>query len=403
MKILLLAIAKAVLPKWSRNLLKGLYGWANYLLSCQWFTDIPELIKYRRNGLADILFYLQMPVHEEWIATTCKQMRKYSRCDIVLYRRSATSAQIRSAGYYCVSTFAMKYFHASIVVTPASGVPRSWLSPRCKHLVHMPHSLVSLHMVYPPDQFDCYDFVYCCGDHHVQEIQAIWEKRGIEGKQFREIGYGRLDLLKQQMAESSPGTELVAVTQAPVILIAPSWGIKNILTEMGIELIDLLIKEGCRVVLRPHPLFMKSPVLAAIRKTFKGTDALSFEDSNKGNQAIFDADLLISDYSGIAYEYAFLRERPVLFIDVPKKINNLAWRQYDIIPMELCLREKLGVIAPPQAPAAYRAVKELLVSSDDYREEIQKLRARYVYNFGLCAEAAEKELKRLLDKVRTEH
>lgn len=403
MNVLILTISKAVLPKWVRDLLRKLHGYANYLVSCQWLTDVPELIRYRRNGPADILFYLRMPVHEEWIKTTYAQMCKSRRCAIVLYRRSATPAQLRSTDHYCVSTFAIKYFHAPVVVTPASGVPRSWLSPRCIYLIHMPHSLVSLHMVYSPGQFDGYDFLYCCGDHHVLEIQSIWEKRGLKGKQCRRIGYGRLDLLKQQSEAYRQGINRATVPNAPVILIAPSWGIKNILTEMGMELIGLLIKEGCKVVLRPHPLFMKSPVLAAIRDKFKATDALTVEDSNKGNQAIFYADLLISDYSGIAYEYAFLRERPVLFIDVPKKINNQEWQQYNIVPVELGLREKVGVIAPPRAAEACRAAQELLASPGGYKEEIQRLRSRYVYNFGLCAEAAEKELKRLLDEIKTEH
>ena len=34
------------------------------------------------------------------------------------------------------------------------------------------------------------------------------------------------------------------------------------------------------------------------------------------------ADLMISDWSGVAFEFAFGLEKPVIFIDLPKKINN---------------------------------------------------------------------------------
>jgi len=399
MNPVILTVAKKILPKYIRKLLRAWFEYAVYLASCQWAADVPEIFRYYRNGPTDVLFYLQIPVHEEWVKTTYERIKKNMRCNIVLYRRTATADKLGSTKYYCVSTFAMKYFHSPIIVTPASGVPRSWLSPRCLHVIHMPHSLVSLHMVYPPGQFDGYDYLFCCGDHHVREIQAIWKKRGLKGRMFRKIGYGRLDLLKQQLENYNAGKNGETESNVPVILIAPSWGTKNILTEMGTELISLLLREGFKVILRPHPLFMKSDVLAKIREGFKSTH-FNIEDSNKGNHAIFFADLLISDYSGIAYEYAFLRERPVLFIDVPKKINNMEWKQYSISPIELGLREKLGIIVAANAEETYRAVIKLLDSHHLYKDEIKRLRENHVYNFGSCADAADKEMSFLLNNIQ---
>jgi hypothetical protein len=401
MNLYIRTIAKTLLPKYVRRLLRVLFGYAVYLASCQWVVDIPELFRFYHNGSTDVLFYLLMPVHEEWITTTFARVSKNMRCRIVLHRNNATADNLKSTKYYCVSTFALKYFHAPIIVTPASGIPRSWLSPRCFHVVHMPHSLVSLHMVYPPDQFDGYDYFFCCGDHHVREIQAIWEKRGLKGRQLRKIGYGRLDLLKEQFDDYNSGKNKKTESDVPVILIAPSWGIKNILTEMGTELINLLIGAGFKVILRPHPLLIKSPVLKKTIEFFKSTDVFCIEDSNKGNQAIFVADLLITDYSGIAHEYAFLREKPVLFVDVPKKIYNLDWQQFETLPIELSLREKLGIIVDANAEDAYRAAIKLLASPHSFIEEIQRLRVNHVYNFGFCAKAAGEELSLLLDKVKT--
>ena len=39
-------------------------------------------------------------------------------------------------------------------------------------------------------------------------------------------------------------------------------------------------------------------------------------------QNYFDNDILISDWSGSAFEFAFGTLRPVIFLDLPKKINN---------------------------------------------------------------------------------
>ena len=43
---------------------------------------------------------------------------------------------------------------------------------------------------------------------------------------------------------------------------------------------------------------------------------------------------MISDWSGVAIEYAFAFEKPVLFIDTPQKINNPDCYQIDIVPLE---------------------------------------------------------------------
>ena len=36
---------------------------------------------------------------------------------------------------------------------------------------------------------------------------------------------------------------------------------------------------------------------------------------------------MISEWAGAAIEYAFSRERPVIFIDTQPKINNLHWKK----------------------------------------------------------------------------
>ena len=44
---------------------------------------------------------------------------------------------------------------------------------------------------------------------------------------------------------------------------------------------------------------------------------------------------MISDWSGVAIEYAFSLEKPVLYIDVPQKIFNPNFDEIGIVPMEI--------------------------------------------------------------------
>ena len=54
---------------------------------------------------------------------------------------------------------------------------------------------------------------------------------------------------------------------------------------------------------------------------------------------------MISDWSGAALEYSFGLNKPVIFLDLPKKINNPSYKDIDVIPLEVSIREDIGVVA----------------------------------------------------------
>ena len=99
-------------------------------------------------------------------------------------------------------------------------------------------------------------------------------------------------------------------------LIAPSWGVANILESCGERLVELLLKAGYEVIVRPHPETIKrSPDLVAEFASRYGNDpGFTLEMSVAGDSSLIRADVLISDYSGIVLEYAFGTERPVFSI-----------------------------------------------------------------------------------------
>ena len=43
-------------------------------------------------------------------------------------------------------------------------------------------------------------------------------------------------------------------------------------------------------------------------------------------------------------EYAFVFERPVIYIDVPQKIMNDEMEKIPLIPLEVSIREKIGFL-----------------------------------------------------------
>jgi len=219
---------------------------------------------------------------------------------------------------------------------------------RSKHKVHyvyVQHSLVSLHMAYRKGAFDHYDTIFCAGPHHVKEIRAMEALYNLPRKNLVEHGYGRLDAIIEE-AKKRPKVHK-SDTAPKHVLIAPSWGPDGTI-ESGIaeSIIDQLLEQGYKVTLRPHPQtikFAKNKIDIILRKNSQHP-LFSYEANVAGQDSLHESDLMISDWSGAALDYAFGLNKPVLFIDVPKKINNHDYKELDIEPFEDMVRNNIGKV-----------------------------------------------------------
>ena len=54
------------------------------------------------------------------------------------------------------------------------------------------------------------------------------------------------------------------------------------------------------------------------------------EDNVSSTASFYSSDVFITDWSGVAYEYAFGTEKPILFLDVPQKIVNQSYKEIQI-------------------------------------------------------------------------
>ena len=101
------------------------------------------------------------------------------------------------------------------------------------------------------------------------------------------------------------------------------------------------------------------------------------------NQSLLSADLLITDWSGIAFEYSFASIRPVLFINTPKKVHNENWQKYENQPMEIVLRDGCGIsLNIDELSKISSVIDDFFNNYEKYKEHIVKLREEYIYNFG---------------------
>lgn len=261
------------------------------------------------------------------------------------------------------------------------------------HYVYVQHSLVSLHMVYRKGAFDHFDSIFCAGPHHLKEIRATEEKYHLPPKKLIEHGYGRLDAI----IANRKSAKLPPANNPKRILIAPSWGKHSLVETIGNQLVSHLLESKFYVTLRPHPQTVKyaKVQLKKILERHKNNSNFDLEVNIASQDSLHRADLMISDWSGAALDYSFGLGKPVLFIDVPRKVNNPEYELLDIIPFEVWIRNNIGKIqSADQLDSLIDSVNELLL--DNTYADIDLIVKQNVFNIGKSAEVGAKYLAQLL-------
>jgi hypothetical protein len=111
--------------------------------------------------------------------------------------------------------------------------------------------------------------------------------------------------------------------------------------------------------------------------------------------------VMISDWSGVAMEFAFGLERPVLFVDVPRKVNNPDYGDIAIAPLEAVYRERVGaVLAPTDLGSAVQSVAALHAEAGRFVPRIRVLREETIFNVGSSAQKGAEILAGLAAKAQ---
>ena len=267
--------------------------------------------------------------------------------------------------------------------------------------VYIFHAIMSTHMIYRKGAFDHYDTILCVGPHHIEEIRQTEKLNGLQPKTLHEGGFYKLEKIYKEYQqflienEDDPKSKIL-------ILIAPSWHSSNILEICGEQLIqELLLNENFTVVVRPHPMMILKNMAFVQNIQQKFSDFKNFQiDLDLASQINFlKADIMICDWSGAAMEYAFGTERPVLFIDLPKKIYNPDYEDLGIEPLEVKIREVIGkVIQPDDVDSVREILTDLIKHKEKYADQIRAAREMYIYNFGTSSKIEAEIILDILKK-----
>jgi len=261
------------------------------------------------------------------------------------------------------------------------------------HYVYIFHSMVSTHMVYREGAFDHFDTMLCVGPHQKEEIRA-WEKlRALPEKNLRDHGYGPLDTLMLSTREHHTHD-----ANCPNVLVAPSWGPKGLLETVGLDLISILLSANYKVMVRPHPRTqaLSPKKILRLRQKFGRNKNFSLDLDTSNFDSFLKADVMIGDWSGAAMEFSLGLQKPVLFIDLPPKINNQCWSDICQTPFEVSYRKDVGtIITPSQLNRVPQLIRELLANTEQFKLAALALRKRCIFNVGSSGGEGAKILREI--------
>ena len=262
------------------------------------------------------------------------------------------------------------------------------------HYIYLFHSMFSIHSYLRKGSLDNYDTIFCVGPHHVNEIKATEKLYELKPKKIINYGFGRLDTLLQEKEKFGKFDSNLK----DLILITPSYGSKNLLEKCGIELIDTLLKSNFRVLLRPHfrTLRDSTELIDSIKDKFGKNPNFTFEDGIIPSEYFHNSICMVSDWSGISMEYAFTFKRPIIFIDVPKKVLNPNSSDILLEPIEISLRSKLGYIVSPNNLKIIPDLIKNTTKNNKFSQQIQKIRSETVFNIGESAKIGADFIQQLI-------
>jgi hypothetical protein len=200
--------------------------------------------------------------------------------------------------------------------TPNIGAPGHPM-PAPRHvrcLAHVLHGVGGVATYYKNALDTCHAVLLMGGEDH-DSIRLLGKKRGLSAQECVAAGLPYLDTLARTVRPRE------SLADPPCILVAPSWGEKNCLGYCGTDFLPWLLEAGYRVIVRPHPFSLKAeaPFVEALRSLLAPYAAASLDLEMDGSASLNRADLMISDKSGVRFDFAFLRERPVITLNMPLK------------------------------------------------------------------------------------
>lgn len=207
----------------------------------------------------------------------------------------------------------LNFLNASIVLstTPGLDVYQWKRSKDVGYYVHIPHAASEI-TLYRMFGIDYYDAIMLSGEYQAQDIRRLEQLRSLPEKDLVQIGIPYMDEMAARLARVGPTPE-----HPRTVLLAPSWGQSAILSVYGGRILDVLLKTGYHVIVRPHPQSFTSEkaMLDKLMEAYPASEQLEWNRDTDNFEVLRRSDILISDFSGVIFDFTLIYDKPVIYTD----------------------------------------------------------------------------------------
>lgn len=309
------------------------------LLSVVWFfvRKLYMKVKYLVPGAKvdserkDIVLYCEDKRYWMIFESICEEFEK--RKIPVVYLTGSEDDPVFQKSYHYVSPSCigmgnrayakLNLINAGVLLstTPGLDVYQWKRSKNVQWYVHILHALRGV-TTYRMFGTEFYDAILTSAQVDNIPIREIEKKRDSKEKELVVVGSTLMDHHASRFAAEGghhphEGTN---------ILLAPSWGPNGIFQRFGEKLLNALINTGYDITIRPHPqsFIAEKDLMDRLQTQYPESEHLHWNRDADNFDVLSRTDLMISDYSSVMFDFAFVFDRPVIYADV-----QMNWAVYD--------------------------------------------------------------------------
>ena len=242
-----------------------------------------------------------------------------------------------------------------LATTPGLEVYQWKKSKFADYYVHMFHSVgCGGYRLYG---MDYYDAIICAGQYQIDVIRELEGKRHLPAKDLKLVGMPYFDVMKEKVEKVEP-----VKNEKTTVLLAPSWGGSSIFNRLGSAVLEELVKTDYDIIVRPHPqsFIAEKDLMDELMKKFPDSDRLKWDRSADNFETLNKADILISDYSGVFFDFALVFDKPIMYMDTD---YDNGWYDY------YCLDDQTSWIMHTLPKLGHKLTKENLPNIGKLIEE----------------------------------
>lgn len=226
-----------------------------------------------------------------------------------------------------------------LATTPGLDVLQWKRSPnvgKYVHILHQPGDTTFYRMF----GLDHYDAVLISGEYEERQLREIEKLRGIPRRDTYLTGITYLDTMKARYEALKKDTKDSGKSSGiKTVLLAPTWGETAILSRFGERIISALVNTGYNIIIRPHPQSFESEkdLMNSLMSKFPESDKMHWNRDNDNFDVLSRSDIMITDFSGVMFDYALIFDRPFIYADIEfdKSPYDAAWLEEDMWTLKI--------------------------------------------------------------------